>query len=124
MEGRSGNAQRKGGLDSQERNPHDVLPERAQDRRLAEPVLEQGEADVAGAVEDDGAGEPDLETVHVEAVDGELEAQQDVVHDRDRYAGRDTVCGRGRSKRARSGREAWRWEDSQYENMYASIENL
>ena len=121
---RSGGRDGREGKYSQERNPHDVLPERAQDRRLAEPVLEQGEADVAGAVEDDGAGEPDLETVHVEAVDGELEAQQDVVHDRDRYAGRDTVCGRGRGKRARPGREEWRWEDSQYENMYASIENL
>ena len=108
----------------QERYPADILDERRDEVTLAEAVLEEREADVTRAGEHDRAGEPDLETVHVEAVDGELEAQQDVVHDRDRYAGRDTVCGRGRGKRARSGREAWRWEDSQYENMYASTESL
>ena len=87
----SGRRDGREGKYSQERNPHDVLPEHAQDRRLAEPVLEQGEADVAGAVEDGGAGESDLETVRVEAVDGELEAEQDVVDDTDGDRARDTV---------------------------------
>lgn len=40
----------------------------------AQTVLKDCEADIARTEEDDGGGEPDLERVHVEVVDGELEA--------------------------------------------------
>jgi hypothetical protein len=77
---------------AQERDPADVLKERPEKTALPETVLEEREADVAGAEEDNGGGNPDLERVHVEAVNRELEAEEDVVDDTDRRRGRDTVC--------------------------------
>ena len=62
-----------------------------QEALLAQAVLKDGEADVAGAKEYDGSGEPNLERVHVEIVDRELETEQDVVDDTNSHRRRDTV---------------------------------
>ena len=42
---------------------------------MSQAVLKERVANVTGTGEDDRAGEPDLETVHVKTVDGELESQ-------------------------------------------------
>ena len=62
-----------------------------QEALLAQAVLKDGEADIAGAKEYDGRSEPDLERVHVEIVDRELETEQDVVDDTNSHRRRDTV---------------------------------
>ncbi len=87
---------------------------------LAKTVLEERETDVAGPDKHDRRRQPDLETVHVVAVHGELEAEQDVVDDTDRNSRGDTVYGR-LSANATYGQEE---QNSQYENMYDIIENL
>jgi hypothetical protein len=80
------------GKDAQEWNPAQVVEHGVKDVLLAETVFEQGETNVAGTEEDDGGREPDLERVHVESVDLELEAEEHVVDDTDGDRGRDTVC--------------------------------
>ena len=77
---------------AQERNPGEVDEEAPQERLLAETVLEERKAQVAGAEEHDRRREPDLEGVQVEAVHRELEAEQDVVDERDGDRACDTVC--------------------------------
>ena len=84
-------------VDSQERNPHDVLQQAPEELALAEAVLQEREAEVARPEEHDRRREPDLERVQVEAVHGELEPEQDVVDDRDRARARYTVCVRVRT---------------------------
>ena len=76
---------------SQERDPHKVDEEAPEERFLTETILQQGEAEVAGSEEYDRRREPDLETVEVETVDGELPAQQHVVDNRDGDRAGDTV---------------------------------
>jgi len=48
-------------------------------------VLQQSIADRSRSPEHDGSREEDLKRVHEEAVDGELEAKQDVIDERDGY---------------------------------------
>ena len=62
-----------------------------QEALLAQAVLKDGKADVAGAKEYDGRSEPDLERVHVEVVDRELEPEQDVVDDTNSHRRSDTI---------------------------------
>ena len=66
------------------RDAHEVL--------LSQTVLQQRVADVPRPEEDDDRREPDLETVHVKAVDGELEPEQHIVNQADRHRGREAVC--------------------------------
>lgn len=61
-------------------------------RLLPEPVFQQCETHIPRAEEHHGRGEPDFETVQVYAVDGELEAEQDIVDDGNCECGGDTVC--------------------------------
>lgn len=63
----------------QERYPGDVLDERAEDAPLPKTVLEERVAEVASAGEHDGAGEPDLERVHVIPVDFERPSKEEIV---------------------------------------------
>ena len=91
---------------AQERNPGEVDEEAPQERLLAEAVLEEREAEVSGAEEHDCRREPDLETVQVETVDGELPSEQDVVDKRDGDRTCNTVCNtqrfvKNQSKRRR-----------------------
>jgi hypothetical protein len=107
-------AQRKAG-DEQEGDPEDVRRERGEQALLPEAVLEEREADVARAEEDDGGGEVDLERVHVEAVDRELEPEEHVVDDADRDRRRDTVCSRPSANTHARGDDGA--GHAQYENM-------
>ena len=75
----------------QERDPSHVLPERVEQRAVAEAVLEEGVAQVAGAGEDDHTCEPDLETVEIEAVDVCRPTEEEIVHERQGEARCDTV---------------------------------
>ena len=94
------------------------------DRLLAKAVLQQREADISGPDEHDGGREPDLETVHVEAVDWELPAQDDVVHDTDGDRCGNTIWVRPALGFRKGTRRLALNRYSQYENMYASMENL
>ena len=77
---------------SQERDPHKVDEEAPEERFLTETILQQGEAEVAGSEEYDRRREPDLETVEVETVDGELPTEQDIVDDRSSDRSSEAVC--------------------------------
>lgn len=77
--------------DVQERNPAEVLEERAEEVALAQAVLEERVAEVTHAREDDRAREQDLETVQVEAVELGREAEDEVVDHRADGGGGDTV---------------------------------
>lgn len=59
----------------QEWNPGKVLDERIEDAPLAETILEKREANVTRAREHDSAGEPNLETVQIEAIDWETPSE-------------------------------------------------
>ena len=82
---------REGRVNVQERNPKDVLEERHEDILLSKAVLKERVPDVAGAKEHDRRREPDLKRVHVEAIDRELEAEEDVVDDTDGDRSSDAV---------------------------------
>jgi hypothetical protein len=75
----------------QEWDPEDVLEERTEEALVSQTILEQREANVTRAEEDDGDSDPDLGRVHVKSVDGELKAEEDVVDHADRRRRRDTV---------------------------------
>jgi len=77
--------------EKEERNPHEVSEEAAYQVLVPKTVFQEGIPNSSGPEENDGGGEPDLETRDVEAVDGELEPKQDVVDDADGDRGRDTV---------------------------------
>lgn len=67
-------------VDSQERNPGDVLKERSQERPVTEAILEQRKSDVTCTREDHCTSEPDLETVQEETIDLDAPPEQQVVH--------------------------------------------
>ena len=77
--------------DVQERNPRQVLEQRSKERAVPEAILQQRVPDVSSTRKDDRAREPDLETVQEEAVDVRAPAEEEVVHERERKARRDTV---------------------------------
>ncbi|KAG6853091.1 hypothetical protein C0991_006923, partial [Blastosporella zonata] len=54
-------------------------------------ILQKTISDRAGAKEHNSRGEPNLKRVHVEPVHSELEAEQHVIDDADRYRARNTV---------------------------------
>ena len=60
--------------EKEERNPLDVLQERPEEFLVSQSVFQKSVRDRAGPKEDDRGGQPDLETVHVEVVDGKLES--------------------------------------------------
>ena len=78
--------------DVQERNPRQVLEQRGKERAVPEAILEKSVPDVSSTREDDRAREPDLETVQVETVDGELPTEQDIVDDRSSDRSSEAVC--------------------------------
>lgn len=75
----------------QERHPDDILKERCHDRLLSKTVLKERKPDVPGPIKDDRRREPDLETVHVETVHRELEAEQHIVDHTNGNGGSDTI---------------------------------
>ena len=60
--------------EKEERNPLDVLQERPKEFLVSQSVLQKSVRKRARSKEDDCRGQPDLETVHVEVVDGKLES--------------------------------------------------
>jgi hypothetical protein len=56
-------------------------------------LLEQAVAEIAGGGEHDGDGEPDPVQVHVECVELDLPANEEVVYDRKHEQDSDTICG-------------------------------
>ena len=85
-------AREKGRKYAQERHPLHILKQRVQQRAVPQPVLEEGEPDVARAGEDDRAGEPDLEAVDEEPVHRRAPPEEEVVHEGEGEACRDSVC--------------------------------
>lgn len=79
----------------QKRNPGEVLDERVENVPLAETILEKREADVARAWEHNHAGEPNLETVEVEAIDGETPPEKEVIKGRQDGSAGKTICRNG-----------------------------
>ena len=75
----------------QERNPGHVLDEGVDNITLPKAIFEQSESEVPRAGEDHCASQPNLKTVHVIPIDVELEAEQDVVDDGNRYRGRYSI---------------------------------
>ena len=87
--------------EKEERYPFDVLEESPKEFLVSQPVLQKGERDRSGSNENDGGGQPDLETVHVEVVHRKLESEKDVIEETDRDRGSDAVCGAWRIVRER-----------------------
>ena len=79
--------------EKEERDPLEVLKEAPKEFLVSQPVFQKSERDRSGSNENDASGQPDLETVHVEVVHGELESEKDVIEDTDRDRGSDAVCG-------------------------------
>jgi hypothetical protein len=65
-----------------------------QERAHAKPIFEERKGERAGTGEENEAREPDLERVHVIPVDVGGPAEEEVVHHREREAGRNTDCAR------------------------------
>lgn len=65
--------------DAQKGNPFEILDHRGPQATLSETVFEQGKPQIAQSGKDDRAREPDLETVQKEAVDLDLESENEVV---------------------------------------------
>ena len=65
---------------------------------MAELVFKRRKPHISRAEEDDGNGEPDLETMLVESVNRELESEQHIVQDTDCDRGRDTICRKQKRK--------------------------
>jgi hypothetical protein len=83
----------KGKRDVQKRYPDQILDQCRDQLFVSEPVLQERVSDRARPPEDDGGGEEDLERVHKVSVGGELEAEEDVVDQRDGNGARDAVVG-------------------------------
>lgn len=77
---------------AQKRHPLAILKQRVQQRPVSQPIFQEGKPDIPRDGEDDGAGEPDLERVDEEAVDGRAPAEEEVVHEGEGEAGCDAVC--------------------------------
>ena len=70
--------------EKEEWNPFDVLKQRPKEFLVSKPVFQKSERNRAGSNENDGTGQPDLETVHEKVVHRELESEKDVVDDTNR----------------------------------------
>ena len=69
---------------------------------MAEPVFKRRKPHISRAEEDDGNGEPDLETMLVlESVNRELESEKHIVQDTDCDRGRDTMIYRKQQRKQR-----------------------
>lgn len=78
---------------AQERNPCEVDQQTPKEALLPETVFQESEPDVPRSEKDDGCGQPDLETVQIEAIHGELPPKKDVVDERNSDRASDAVCG-------------------------------
>jgi len=65
--------------EEEERNPFDILEEHHDKVTFSKTVLQHSKADITQAEEDHRRHKLNLETLHVESINGELPAEQDIV---------------------------------------------
>jgi len=77
--------------EEEERNPHQINTKPVQEMFKSKTILQHRESNSTRTDKDDSCCKPDLETVHIKAVDRELEAQKHVVDNPDSDCTSDTV---------------------------------
>ena len=75
---------RRGSFYSQKRNVGEILKERGENVTLSKPIFEKGVRHVTSAREDDRAGKPDFEAVHIKSVDLKSPAEEEIVEYREK----------------------------------------
>ena len=89
---KSGNSMLSLERNSQERNPNKVLDESTQETTMSEPVLQEGERNIAKDREYSHTSEPGFETAEIPAVKFNGESEQEIVEQGEGCASSDTVC--------------------------------
>jgi ABC-type microcin C transport system duplicated ATPase subunit YejF len=78
-------------VNSQERHPFQALNQRFEEVSFAKSIFEERVTNVTGALENDRASQPDLETVEVKSVDVVAPAKQEIVYQGKSGSGSESV---------------------------------